>query len=94
MPHQTAFARAIRQLGHQDLVELFGRRANRTTIANWIAGKHPAPQWAIDRINQEWLRLEASMRDALAGLKPGPGKKAGTLNIKRFNQSRQRDVLQ
>lgn len=84
LSEQTTFARAVRRLGRPDLIALFGHRANRTTIANWIAGRHPAPQWAIDRLNQEWHAIDTEMRRELASLKPGPGKRVGAINLARY----------
>ena len=78
----------MRRLGHPNLTALFGHRANRTTIANWIAGRYAAPQWAIDRLTQEWQAVDAAMRADLAQTKAGPGRKAGTRNIMAYNARR------
>ena len=88
LPEQTAFAVAVERIGKRNLVELFEGRANRTTIANWKAGRHPAPQWAIDRLQQEWQAIDTATREALSRIPLGPTKRAGALNIQRYNARR------
>lgn len=78
---QTPFARVLERVGRHDLVEVFNGRANRTTIANWKAGRHPPPQWAIDRLRQLADEFVGDMQADLDKLKPGPGLKAGARNL-------------
>ena len=81
MSEQTPFAMMLDLARVKDPVSFFDGRANRTTIANWKAGRHPAPQWAIDRLHQSWQELETIGRHTLQQIKTGPGRKAGTRNI-------------
>lgn len=85
---QTPFARVLERIGADDLVALFHGKANRTTIANWKAGRHPPPQWAIDRLHQIAGQLESDLRADLDKLKPGPGLKAGARNLAAYLAAR------
>ena len=84
MADQTPFAELLGLAHVADPVAFFGRRANRTTIANWKAGRYPAPQWAIDRLRLRWHELDSNARQKLDQIKTGPGKRAGAINLARY----------
>lgn len=65
----------------EDPTAFFAGRVHRTTIANWKAGRHPVPQWAIDALRQRWQELDTIAHQKIARIKAGPGRKAGTRNI-------------
>jgi len=78
---QTPFAEMLELARVRDPVSFFDHRADRTTIANWKAGRHPPPAWAVDRLRLRWQELETHGRAILQRIPKGPGRKAGTRNI-------------
>lgn len=90
---ETPFAAALRMLGERDLVQLFDGRVNRTTIANWKAGRRGPPQWAIDRILARWEERDQTTRATIAKIEKGPGLSVGARNLAIYREkiSRERD---
>lgn len=68
----------------QDLVALFDGRVAVTTIANWRAGRRGIPPWAIDRLHQRIDERSAQAKRYLQHVVPGPGLKAGAINLARY----------
>jgi hypothetical protein len=97
LPHETAFSRALeivapRASGRQ-LVPLFDGKANRTTILNWRNGRRAVPHWAIEILRHihatKGAELDNHLREATQK-ETGPGKRAGAINIKRWNAANPR----
>jgi hypothetical protein len=91
----TAFPLAVEALlpgatGSQ-IAALLDHKAKRTTVLQWVAGRHPAPRWAMDILAAKH-RARAAMHLAIAETadkaKPGPGKKAGTRNLLKWKAER------
>jgi hypothetical protein len=87
-PPKTPFAEMLELVRVTDPVAFFQYRADRTTIANWKAGRAPAPQWAIERLRQHWNDLTTHGIRTLQSIRIGPGRKAGTKNIMAYNARR------
>lgn len=88
MALENHFELAIRALwpnaSGQDLVALFDGRVAVTTIANWRAGRRGIPSWAIDRLHQRIDEHSAQAKQYLQRVQPGPGLKAGAINLARY----------
>ena len=88
MALEKPFELAIRALWPnatgQELVALFDGRAAVTTIANWRAGRRGIPAWAIDRLHQRIDERSAQAKRHLQHVAPGPGLKAGAINLARY----------
>ncbi len=81
MPNETPFSRMLWRAHIADPVAFFSGRADRTTIANWKAGRRSIPLWVKDALRRRWRELENDSAADIDQMKTGPGKKAGTRNI-------------
>jgi len=66
-------------------------KAKRTTALDWFAGRHHAPQWALDLLARQ-IQDKASELAAIAHdvrqTKERPGLKAGALNLAKWRARR------
>jgi hypothetical protein len=72
----------------QQLVELFDNRIDRTTVANWRAGRRRMPQWAIVRLEQQIRDFERYGHELISKLAPGPTRRANAVYLKRWQATR------
>jgi hypothetical protein len=92
---ETAFDAALKWLfpdvSNKDIATRLQLRANRTTLANWRAGRRGIPRYALDRVRIELLQRFTPLNHALANAKERPGLKAGAKNLAKWRASRNRD---
>lgn len=95
MPNLTPFQGAIEALKPDatgsDLVQLLDGKVKRTTALEWKAGRVVPPQWALQLLATKIHASVAPKLEAAAIAENQPeriGKRAGTLNIRRYNARR------
>ena len=69
----------------QQLVDLFDGRIDRTTVANWRAGRRRMPQWAILHLEQQIREFERYGHELISKLTPGPTRRANAIHLKRWH---------
>ena len=68
----------------RDLVELLEGKAERTRALHWKAGRVGAPLWAIELLQTKIRQRHERERMIVEAAKPGPGLKAGAINLARY----------
>ncbi len=88
---QTNLDQWLITLKISDPVALFEGKASRSTIANWRAGRHLMPPWAVEIIAQKMQayldRIERLVTE-LKNMPERPGRKAGAINLARWKAHR------
>ncbi len=72
----------------QQLVDLFDKRIDRTTIANWRSGHRRMPQWAILHLEQQIREFERYGHELISKLAPGPTRRVNAMHLKRWHARR------
>lgn len=84
---ETPFAKALKLAGAPApslLPAWFGRPIDRTTIANWKAGRRLPPLWAVARIERAIRERDEEARATLARIKTSSGLEARARNLAKW----------
>jgi hypothetical protein len=75
-------------VSNRQLVDVFDKRIDRTSVANWRSGHRRMPHWAIARLEQEIKAFEAFGHDLVGKLAAGPTRRANAIYLKRWHATR------
>jgi hypothetical protein len=96
LKRETLFSDAVEALqpgaSGSAIAALLNNKVDRTTVANWRAGRRSAPQWALRVLADHHRSLaskHAALADQLYAQKERPGLKAGALNLARWRARKQ-----